>query len=62
LGIHPYAQFKTKLGQVALTNSGNPEILKPVGQSAVLASGGTFLIAHSEKNLTNNQWKNSSNL
>jgi hypothetical protein len=31
--------------------------LKPVGQSAVLASNNTFLIAHSEKNLTNAQWK-----
>jgi hypothetical protein len=46
LGIHPYAQFKSNLGN-----------LKPVGQSAVLAGSGTFLIAHSEKNLANNQWK-----
>jgi hypothetical protein len=58
LGIHPYAQFKTKLGQVALTKFWQSGNLKPVGQSAVLASNGTFLIAHTEKNLTNDQWKN----
>jgi uncharacterized protein YxeA len=57
LGIHPYAQFKISLGQVALTKFWQSGNLKPAGQSAVLASGGTFLIAHSEKNLTNNQWK-----
>jgi hypothetical protein len=57
LGIHPYAQFKTSLGQVALTKFWQSGNLKPVGQSAVLASNNTFLIAHSEKNLTNAQWK-----
>jgi hypothetical protein len=57
LGIHPYAQFKSNLGQVALTKFWQSGNLKPVGQSAVLASGGTFLIAHSEKDLTNSQWK-----
>jgi uncharacterized protein YxeA len=58
LGIHPYAQFKTKLGQVALTKFWQSGNLKPVGQSAVLASNGTLLIAHAEKDLTNSQWKN----
>jgi hypothetical protein len=57
LGIHPYAQFKSSLGQVALTKFWQSSTLKPEGQSAVLASKGTFLIAHSEKNLTNSQWK-----
>jgi uncharacterized protein YxeA len=57
LGIHPYAQFKSNLGQIALTKFWQSGNLKPVGQSAVIASEGTFLIAHSEKNLTNNQWK-----
>jgi uncharacterized protein YxeA len=57
LGIHPYAQFKSDLGQVALTKFWQSGNLKPAGQSAVLASNGTFLIAHSEKNLTNSQWK-----
>jgi uncharacterized protein YxeA len=57
LGIHPYAQFKSNLGQIALTKFWQSGNLKPVGQSAVLAGEGTFLIAHSEKNLTNNQWK-----
>src|SRR4051794_2970517 len=58
LGIHPYAQFKSNLGQVALTKFWQSGNLKPEGQSAVLASNGTFLIAHSEKNLNNAQWKN----
>jgi hypothetical protein len=58
LGIHPYAQFYSNLGQVALTKFWQSGNLKSVGQSAVIASHGTFLIAHSEKNLTNAQWKN----
>jgi hypothetical protein len=57
LGIHPYAQFKTKLGQVALTKFWQSATLKPQGQSAVLASSNTFLIAHASKDLTNQQWK-----
>jgi uncharacterized protein YxeA len=57
LGIHPYAQFKTSLGQVALTKFWQSGTLKPIGQSAILASNGTFVIAHSEKNLTNAEWK-----
>jgi hypothetical protein len=58
LGLHPYAQFKTKLGPVALAKFWQSGSLKPVGESAILASGGTFLIAHSEKSLTNAEWKN----
>jgi hypothetical protein len=58
LGIHPYAQFKTSLGQVALTKFWQSQTLKPAGQSAVLASGGTLLIANSQKNLSNAEWKN----
>lgn len=57
LGIHPYAQFKVGLGSVALTKFWQSKTLKPEGQSGVLASGGTFLVAHSEKNLTNTEWK-----
>ena len=57
LGIHPYAQFKTDLGQVALTKFWQTGNFKPIGQSAVLASRGTFVIAHSDKDLTNQQWK-----
>jgi hypothetical protein len=58
LGIHPYAQFKIGLGNVALTKFWQSSTLKPEGQSGVLASSGTFLIAHSEKSLTNAEWKN----
>lgn len=57
LGIHPYAQFKTKLGTVALTKFWQSGSLKPVGQSGILASNGTVLIAHSEESLTNAEWK-----
>jgi len=57
LGIHPYAQFQTKLGLVVLTRFWQAGNFKPVGQSAILATHGTFLIAHSEKNLTNAEWK-----
>jgi hypothetical protein len=58
LGLHPYAQFKTKLGEVALTKFWQAGSFKPSGQSAVLSSNGTLLIAHSEKSFTNNEWKN----
>lgn len=57
LGIHPYAQFGTKLGQVALTKFYQSGSLEPAGQSAILASNGTLLIANSQKDLTNAQWK-----
>lgn len=58
IGIHPYAQFQTKLGQVALTKFYESGTLKSAGQSALLASDGTLLIAHSSQNITNEQWKN----
>jgi hypothetical protein len=58
IGLHPYAQFQTELGPVALTKFYQSGSLQPVGQSAVLASGGTLLIANSQKSLTNQQWKN----
>ena len=57
ISIHPYAQFNTNLGPVALTKFYQPGSFKQVGQAAVLASGGTLLIANSQKNLTNEQWK-----
>lgn len=57
LGIHPYAQFKTNLGPVALTKFWQSGNLQPEGQAAVLVSGGTLTIAHTDKSLTNQQWK-----
>lgn len=57
LGVHPYAQFQTGLGVVALTKFYHTGSLKPFGESGILASGGTLLIAHCEKHMTNEQWK-----
>lgn len=57
LGIHPYAQFKTDQGPVALTKFWESGSLQPVGQAGVLAAKGTLLTAHSDKILTNQQWK-----
>ncbi len=57
LGIHPYAQFKTGQGIVALTKFWQAGNLQPYGQAAVMVSKGTLLIAHSDKPLTNQQWK-----
>jgi hypothetical protein len=57
LGIHPYAQFDTALGQVALTKFYQSGNLKLFSQSAVLVSQDTLLIATSSKSLTNEQWK-----
>jgi hypothetical protein len=57
LGVHPYAQFTTDLGQVALTKFYQSGNLKLFSQSAVMVSQGTLLTASSEKPLTNEQWK-----
>lgn len=57
LGIHPYAQFKTSLGLVALTKFWESGTLLPTGQSAILASHDTMILAHSDHDLTNQQWK-----
>lgn len=57
LGIHPYAQFKTKLGQVALTKFWESSTLKPNGQSGILLTKGTLVTVHTADTLTNEQWK-----
>lgn len=61
IGLHPYAQFQSKLGPVALAKFYQSGDLKPTGQSAVLVSQGTLVIIHSGKDLTNEQWKNLAN-
>ncbi len=58
LGIHPYAQFQTDLGPVALTKFYQSGTLELAGQAAVLASGGTLLFANSKQSLSNDEWKN----
>jgi hypothetical protein len=57
LGLHPYAQFQSKLGPVALTKFWKSGTLEPVGQTAVLASKGTLLLASPDKDLSNAEWK-----
>lgn len=57
LGIHPYAQFQSKIGPVALTKFWLTGSLEPLGQTAILAAQGTMLVARPEKNLTNAEWK-----
>lgn len=57
IGIHPYAQFQSKLGPVALTKFWQADTLSPQGQTAVLAVNGTLFLAHPDKDLTNAEWK-----
>jgi hypothetical protein len=57
LGLHPYAQFASKLGPVALAKFYNPGTLSYLGQSGIMAAGGTLVTAHPDKDLTNAQWK-----
>jgi hypothetical protein len=57
LGLHPYAQFQTNLGPVALAKFWKSGSLDPVGQSGVLATNGVLLVAHTDKNMTNTEWK-----
>ena len=58
LGIHSYAQFKIDLGTVALTKFWQSGTLIPNGQSGILSSKGTLLTIHTDKSLSNQQWKN----
>ncbi|MBX4197196.1 hypothetical protein KW801_01410 [Candidatus Saccharibacteria bacterium] len=57
IGVHPYAQFQSKLGPVALTKFYQSGSLKSAGQSAILVAEGTMVIAHPNQDLTNTQWK-----
>jgi hypothetical protein len=57
LGLHPYAQFASKLGPVALAKFYNPGTLSYLGQTGVMAASGTLVTAHPDKDLTNSQWK-----
>jgi flagellar basal body-associated protein FliL len=57
LGLHPYAQFVSKLGPVALVKFYNPGTLTPAGESGIMATSGTLVIAHADKDLTNEQWQ-----
>lgn len=57
LGIRPYAQFNSPLGPVALAKFWQSGTLEPAGQSAILVAGGTMLTAHSDKGLSNQEWK-----
>lgn len=57
LGIHPYAQFKINLGQVALTKFWQSGNLLPAGQSGLLSSKGTFLTVRTNDSLSNQDWK-----
>jgi hypothetical protein len=57
IGLHPYANFQSKLGPVALAKFWESKNLDPYGQSAFLVSNGTLLNAHSDKDLTNAEWK-----
>jgi len=57
LGIHPYAQFASKLGPVALTKLWQQGTLDIGGQTAILASSaGTMVLARPDKDLSNEQW------
>lgn len=58
IGLHPYAQFESTLGLVALARFYQTGSLDVAGESAVLASHGTLVIAHSSTQLGNDVWKN----
>jgi hypothetical protein len=58
IGLHPFAQFESELGPVALARFYDSKSLNPAGESAVLASHGTLVIAHSTTQLGNDTWKN----
>lgn len=60
LGLHPTAQFESKVGPVAIANFYKPGTLESNGQAAILVAQGTMVIAHPVDNnqkLANDQWK-----
>ncbi len=57
LGIHPYAQFQSKAGPVALAKFWLSKTLESNGQTAVLIKDGTLVTARPAKDLSNSQWK-----
>lgn len=60
LGLHPVAQFISKIGSVAVVNFYTPKTYEPGGQAAVLVTSGTLVIATTvdkQQKLTNDQWK-----
>lgn len=57
LNVHPYAQFQSSVGPVALTKFWQVGSLDPGGQTAILAAEGTMVLAKPDKDLTNAEWK-----
>lgn len=57
LGLRPVGQIQTKLGLAVLVNFYATDNFASVGQDAILAKSGTLTIAHPEKNLTFEAWK-----
>ncbi len=55
--LKPYINFKVSLGSVSIVNFISAGDFKPEGKSGILKSNGTLLIAHPEKDLTDNQWQ-----
>ncbi len=61
LGLHPVAQFDSKLGPVAILNFYKNKTLEPAGQSGLLVANKTMVIANpidAKTRLSNEQWKN----
>ncbi len=61
LGLHPVAQFDSKLGPVAILNFYKNKTLEPAGQSGLLVASKTMVIANpldAKTRLSNEQWKN----
>ncbi len=56
--LKPSINFKVPLGTVSIVNFISAGDFKPEGKSGILKSNGTLLIAHPEKDLTDNQWQN----
>jgi len=57
LGVHPYAQFQSRLGLVSLTKLFQGKTYSAQGQLGVLVAKGTLILAHSATNLSTNQWE-----
>jgi hypothetical protein len=55
--LRPFANFNTPLGTVSLAHFVTSGDYSPIGQTAILNTHDTLLLAHPDKDLTDDQWQ-----
>lgn len=55
--LHPIANFQTNLGNVSLIDFVTATDFQPAGQAGILNTKGTLLLAHPDRELSEDQWR-----